>query len=255
MAKSKKPFYFTGTINGLTYYFYRDRPCVRKKSNLTQERFRQDPEFEPSRKRASHFGSASKASKTFRAAISPFDAAFADTSLHSRLTAAIAAAIKENPQACEDGKVNFREMSDKLSKLQLRSDVLFEDTATLYYAMKVEPKKKLIQLEAATNGEYVFRNAPCSTHFRLLLILATLSGNKTPRPLDPREDLAKQATWASEWQSTEEAIRITQTIEIPKFMQNGEPIAILLAIQPGGKDGSGIYSLETGRAMRLLDII
>jgi hypothetical protein len=255
MAKTRNILKLQGTIDGLTFYLYKGKPCVRRKSSLDKSRWSKDPAFTNPRRSATHFGIASKASKIFRDAISPFAQAFGDTSFHNRLTASIAAAIKVlDPDTLIAG-VDFRALAPVIKAVPFHPAHPFNNTVKLDLAHYVSPSKTSVRCEFVSIAKSLFTFAPWTTHFRLHIIYAPLKGGLARRQYKSDMDLADQATWSSDWLDCNQPFKICEQIDIPSFMLGDAPIALLLAIEPSTEDGAGHHLLERGKVMQLLEII
>lgn len=71
MASYASLAHFNGSIGDLVFYTYRGKPCVRRKSSMNAERFKQDESFELARQNACEFGGASAAGKLIRKGLWP----------------------------------------------------------------------------------------------------------------------------------------------------------------------------------------
>jgi hypothetical protein len=256
MAKKKKgPFEISGTIDGLTHYSYMGIPCVRKKSNLDKARVLSDPAFEDSLKSASRLSKASRAARIFRHALAPFDGAFADGQLHNRLISKFTKLQKTKPEIFQDPQVDYKAMETILKRIEFRQSDPFDNTVAIELEYYLNTDRTGLQFEANMSKGGLFRNAPCSTYFKIMLILAPLVEVKTPRIYDPEKDIAPEATWVSEWIDANTPSCHCEYLQIPEFMRQYPQIAICVAIQPGIGTAPQIDTAKTGRAMKLLGII
>lgn len=255
MAKSKNPLLIQGTINDLTYYTYKGNPCVRRKSSLTRDKFMKDMAFAGARASGSIFGRASTASKQFRLAISPFDKAFSDGSLHNRLTQQIAAQLHHHPDYYADGVFNWHALVPSLQTFSFDKVHKFENIVNLECCPTVSNTGERIHFQFSNQYGPIFNHASNNSHFRMHLVLVPIGDATNARSFDHNTDLSKEATWTSEWLDAKKRLDHDHILEIPAFMRRGKPIAILLAIEPGFQEGSNVYTSFSNRAMKLLMMV
>lgn len=72
MAKVNSFLQIVGTIDGITYYFYKGKYLCRKARGFTSESIKTNPNLIKVRQNGSEFGALSKLAKTFRLCIQPY---------------------------------------------------------------------------------------------------------------------------------------------------------------------------------------
>lgn len=255
MAKTKNIFNFQGTLGDYTFYMYRGKQVVRRKSSLTAERFKKDKEFEAARKEGKIFGKASSASKFFRCSISPFDEISCDKTLHNRLTSIIRTEFHKNPETHPAGKPDWIALSKSLSQIEFDSGMKFDRKVSLTELYAICPDRTFLYIDFYKSPGSIFHRSPRNTHFRLHVVLAPITDATSRRNLQQVTDLSHEATWTSAWLPAAADLRLTQQIDIPQFMRNRGPVAILIVVEPGTQPGTQVEPAFSGRAIKLLTII
>ena len=86
MARQKGLIKFSGTIDGINFYFRKGEAVARKAGGgFTSKSVKHSPAMVRTRENSKEFGHVSKFKRLFRIGLFPFLNGFADTSLHGRL--------------------------------------------------------------------------------------------------------------------------------------------------------------------------
>lgn len=254
MAKSKNLFRVNGTIGEFTFYTYRGKQYVRRKSSLNAERVQKDAAFESSRKAGAIFGRASRASKFFRNSISPFDKALGDGTFHNRLSKAIAGQLRAHPDYHPEGTTNWINLAPHIAKVEFSNKTHFHQSVNVAHEFYISPDRQMLYSDFSVPGDFIFFQAQSSTHFRFHLVLAPIAENAKSRKYKPGTDLSLEATWSSPWFPSHAPMRVAEPMQVPQFMLQNEAIVFLLVVEPGAQFGKQIEPTHYGLAIKLLTI-
>lgn len=254
MAKSKNLFRVNGTIGDYTFYTYRGKQYIRRKSSLNAERVKKDDAFEPSRKAGAIFGRASRASKSFRNSISPFDKALGDGTYHNRLSKAIAGLLRAHPDKHPEGTINWAELAPHIAKVEFNTKAHFHQVVNVQHEFCISPDRQMLYSDFSVPNDFIFSRAQSSTHFRFHLVLAPIAENAKPRKYKPGTDLSLEATWSSPWFPSDAPMRMAEPLDVPQFMLQNESIVFLLVVEPGAQFGKQIEPTHNSLAIKLLNI-
>ncbi|MCX2681073.1 hypothetical protein OOZ15_14060 [Galbibacter sp. EGI 63066] len=170
MAKQKSIVKFTGTIDGVNFYYRKGVPVARKAGGgFNKEAIKKSPKMERVRENSSEFGLCSRTKKVFKDSLYPFLQHHKDPTLHGRMMK-VFQQIKTCDSASERGKRRVGKGLETDRGRQLLKDFSFtpkrDVETTLVADIAFDRESYKCDISGFDMGQFRFH--PDATHFELL---------------------------------------------------------------------------------------
>ena len=225
MPKARNPHGLSGKHGDLTFYTRRGKTYYRKNTILDEEKVKNDPAFENSRKAGREFGLAAKLSATFRTSLGGLSSFWGDGMLHERLTAHFNKAFKFLPGKRGVRPVSFSDIAPHLSPFS------FRESRGLPFLPPVDVAKNRKTISLDISNHYVldrFKFPKGISHFSISIAAIILSdlkpweGSSKYHPIHP----ALHGTMAihhSDWYEVESKEELPIGLKISFTFRNKIP--------------------------------
>jgi hypothetical protein len=266
MAKHTGLLNIRGTIANITFYEINGVKIVKSKSSLNRKRIETDPSFKRTRENMSEFGASATIAKTLRVAFHEVINTFKDTTISGRLTAAMKQINLQG--AGERGQRDFQILNNniKLEEFLFSKSEVFN---TIFKPSYIKPttnnNRNTITWQIPKFNPLNSINAPKgATHFKLILIAATLSNYnynpelKTYLPVESAlNGISKTAN--SNIHPLKTKIEADVTLQIHFNFTNPLPTTVAIVNAIGivfyQEINQQFYQLTTGNAMKIASVV
>ena len=263
MAEVSSIVEFKGSVGDLCYYRLNGKKVVRRKSGPSKERILRDPSYTRLKENMSEFGASSHLAKIYRRAMKGDCERFGGSYISGRLTALFKKVCDKGEGRRGRRSFMFSKHGDSITGFEFNKQYYFDSIfCTSGFHLIETGNQPVLQFSGRVNSQK--RNIPAeASHFKLKMCICTLSDHEydfmrgSYFPIEPEQNgvrIYQESPFCE--LNTGDQTAVEFTCELGEFSKYHDRVSFVSAcgIQFFQENGSSFYSLEAGKAMKILRV-